>query len=282
MDTKLSSRIASRVAYALGGAKFSYSLRYYHQRGAFPNLKKPHNLSEHILSDMFSPEFVRFAEFADKVLVRDYIFKKGLSNILLTHYGVWDKPEDIDFDFLPEKFILKSNNGTGGHVICKDKALLDKSSAISTLNASIKRGMNNPEPHYRSIVPKVFAEELIDTGSDAFPTDYKFTCINGEICDIFVATERERSSRYITFDLNWNILPYTKPEYLPKILPAKPTHLDEMVRIAKILSADFKFVRVDLYEYRNRVYFSELTFSPWGGLMYSYTDEAINLLGEKF
>ena len=139
------------------------------------------------------------------------------------------------------------------------------------------------EPHYGKIVPKIYAEELIDTGTEAWPTDYKFTCVNGVIGDVFVCCERESgTTKYITLDMDWNILPYTKKEYMPDYIPEKPKHLDRMIEIAKILSADFDIVRVDLYEYKNQVYFSELTFSPWGGYLYSYNQEGLNKLGELY
>lgn len=282
MNTKKSSIWLNRLIEPIVGGKITYELRYFRQRKKWPNLKHPKDLSEHLLADMFSDAFLQYSIYADKVKVRDYVSAKGLGNCLLKHYGVWDRPEDIDIDILPEKFILKANNGSGGHVICKDKSSFDREKAVRILNDSIRRGLNNIEPHYRNIEPKVFCEELIDTGTDDWPTDYKFTCIHGEIYDVFVAVDRRVDTKYCTFDTNWNVLPYTKKEYLPKDLPQAPEHLSEMINIAKILSKDFKFVRVDLYEYRNQVYFSELTFSPWGGLMYSYTDEAIKYLGSKY
>ena len=268
---------------SLFGSLFDYELRYFRLRKRWPNLQKPQDLSERIISAMlYYPGFEKYAQYADKCLVRDYVKSKGLECTLLKHYGVWDKPEDIPFDSLPDQFILKANNGSGNHYICKDKSNIDKYAVIRKLNMSLKNGMTSIEPHYRHIIPKVFCEELIDTGSDAFPTDYKFTCVNGKICDIFVAVERAVNAKYITLDTSWNLLPYTRKEFLPDYIPAKPHLLDEMIRIAKILSKDFVFVRVDLYEYRNNVYFSELTFSPWGGMMYSYTDEAIKYIGSKF
>ena len=282
METKKSSKWLSNITMKLFGPQLNYKLRYFHQRKRFPNLRHPRNLSERLMSNLFSPDFLAYAQYADKVKVRDFIKSKGLGAILLDHYGVWERPEDIDWGILPDKFILKANNGCGNHVICKDKSKLDRNSAIAVLNHSIELGQNSPEPHYRAIKPKVFAEELIDTGSNSFPTDYKFTCIKGEICDIFVAVEREVSTKYITLDLEWNVLPYTKVEYMPKNIPEKPNHLSDMVEVARKLSADFEFVRVDLYEYHDKVYFSELTFSPWGTLMYSYTDEALEILGKKF
>lgn len=272
----------SKMTRALLGGKNNYRLRYYRQRKRWPNLKNPQDISEILIASMFSPESSQFADYVDKVRVRDYIASKGLEDTLLRHYGVWENPEDIDFDSLPEKFILKANNGSGGHVVCWDKKTFDKEAAIAKMRANINEGLNEIEPHYRYIKPLVFCEELIDTGTESFPIDYKFTCINGDIVDVFVATDRLTNTRYCTLDLDWATLPYTKQEYLPETKPPRPKNLDEMVRIAKVLSQDFKFVRVDLYEYNDHVYFSELTFYPWGSLMYSYTDEAIKLYGEKY
>lgn len=272
----------SKLTRVVFGGKFNYKLRYYRQRKKWPNLNNPKDISEILISSMFSSEAAKYANYVDKVHVRDYITSKGYSSILLKHYGVWEDPEDMDFDNLPDKFILKANNGSGGHVVCKDKSTFDRKAAIAKLRANMKEGKEEIEPHYRNIKPLVFCEELIDTGTDAFPTDYKFTCINGEIMDVFVATERITSTRYCTLDLSWNYLPYTKKEYMPTNKPERPNKLDDMVEIAKTLSKDFKFVRVDLYEYQDNVYFSELTFYPWGAMMYSYTDEAIKLYGEKY
>ncbi|MEE1001375.1 MAG: ATP-grasp fold amidoligase family protein [Bacteroidales bacterium] len=225
---------------------------------------------------------VSYAPYVDKLAVRDYIQWRGMDNILLKHYGVWSKPEDVEFDKLPDKFVLKSNNGCGHHVICRDKSKLNKSEAIATLHKAIKSGVNNVESHYHNITPRVYAEELIDNGNGELPVDYKFTCIGGEVMDVFVATERATSTKYCTMDKNWQPLPYMKKEYLPKQIPEKPAQLDAMWEVAKQLSRDFGFVRVDLYEYRNQPYISELTFFPWGGFLYGYTDEAIKLYGERW
>ena len=282
MKAKKSSLLLSKLTHKLLGDKMNYRLRYYHQRGHFPNLEHPKDASEFLISQLFNPSVCQeYGQYVDKVKVRDYIKSKGLGDILLEHYGVWDKPEDIDFDSLPEKFILKANNGCGHHVLCRDKSKLNIAEAINTLNKSIEAGKNNVEPHYHYVTPKVFAEELIETGSEALPTDYKFTCINGEIVDVFVATERETNAKYCTMDLDWNPLPYTKEHFLPKKMPKRPENIEKLAEVARKLSKGFKFVRVDLYEYRHQPYFSELTFFPWGALLYSYTDEAIELYGEK-
>lgn len=266
------------------GRKKGVALKYHFVRHRWPNLDHPQDLSEHILSDLCKPEFLKYADLADKVKVHDYIKEKGLGHILLQQYKVWDCVDDIIIDDLPEKFILKPNNGSGGHVYCRDKKSFDLEEAKKYLKDNLQRAEDYYfEPHYLKIKPVIFAEQLLDLGEGKVLTDYKFTCIKGEIVDVFLAGENEKQERkYATVDLDWNILPYTKKEYLLSPLPQKPAHLQEMAEYARILSKDFDFVRVDFYEYEDRVYFSELTFSPWGGYMYSYTDEAIRLLGKRF
>lgn len=271
--------------FGMPGIRFWHAYVYQKNRGKWPNFRHPTDLSEMILSSMHKKDFLKNAYYADKWLVRQYIDSKGLGDILLDVYGAWDKAEDIDFDILPDKFALKPNNGSGGHFFCKDKRMIDIPSVRKQMNQSIILDYlgYHFEPHYAKIEPKIYAEELIDTGTEAWPVDYKFTCVNGVIGDIFVCCERETGeTKYITLDTNWNVLPYTKKEYMPNYIPEKPNLLDKMVEIVKILSADFSIVRVDLYEYKNKVYFSELTFSPWGGYMYSYNMEGLKKLGDLY
>lgn len=265
------------------GIKLYHRVQYRTVRDRWPNFENPKDLSEYILSSMQKPSFLKYADLADKVKVYDYIKSKGLEDILLKHYGTWPDANSIDFDKLPQKFILKPNNGSGGHIICKDKKSLNKEYVRKFLNENLQRGCEYYfEPHYRKITPLILCEELMDTGTDKSPVDYKFTCIKGEIVDIFVVCERETNAKYCTLNENWEMLNYTRQEFLPERIPAKPIHLKDMLKYAEILCQDFEFVRVDLYEYNDKVYFSELTFSPWGGYMYSYTEEALKILGDKF
>lgn len=283
MESSKSSNFMSSWASKLFGAKMNYRMRYLHNRGHWPNLRNPKDLSEILISNLFNPDVCqKVSKYVDKLRVRDYVRSKGLEEILLEHYGVWDSPESIIFDNLPQKFVLKSNNGCGHHVICREKEQLNREEAIHTLNLAIKSGINHVEPHYHYITPKVYAEELIETPDGSLPIDYKFTCIGGEIVDVFVATDRAVSARYSTMGLDWESLPYTKTNYLPKQVPPKPIHLENLAEIARILSRDFGFVRVDLYEYKEKPYISELTFFPWGAMLYSYTDKAIKYYGEKY
>lgn len=278
----------SRNLYKLGnfGVKLWHGYSYWRVRGRFPNFKHPKDLSERILSNAQKPSFLKMADYADKVKVRDYIISKGLGQHLLDVYGVWSSADEIDFSKLPNKFALKPNNGSGGHFFCHDKSKINEIEVRAKLSHSLDIGHEyDYEPHYKLIESRIYAEELIETIDGAMPIDYKFTCINGKIGDCFICCERNSgctSAKYITLDTEWNELPYTKEEYRPKTIPAKPVLLKEMIEIAQKLSADFEFVRVDLYEYKGKVYFGELTFTPWGGIMYSYNNHGVDELGKMF
>jgi len=266
------------------GLKTMFCLRYFRQRKRWPDLKNPKDYSEINISQILSKDFLKNSEYADKIKVRDYIRSKGLGHILLEHYAYFDSVEEIIPDDLPEKFVLKTNKGAAGKdiCICYDKNTFDWNRAFLRLNRAMSHEYEY-EKHYNLIKPRIICEELIETEDGKFPIDYKFTCIKGQIADIFLCSNREKGKpNHCTVDLEWNILPYTKSKYLPESIPQKPEHLKEMIEIAQILSADFDLVRVDLYEYKNQVYFSELTFSPHGGIMYSYNDEGIISIGKKY
>lgn len=265
------------------GQRFIYKMRYYKHRHRFPNFDNPRDLSERLLAAMLSDDFLKYAQYADKIKVRDYVSQKGCSDILLEQYGTWEDANQIDFDKLPDKYILKANNGCGGHIICTDKTTLDIPSTIQQMNESLKGAerLRKTEPHYCAIKPMLLAEQLMGNGS-TLPVDYKFYCIKGEVCFIFVASERETGVKFAALDTDWNQLPYIYGDYLPKQVPKRPEHLSEMVEVAKKLSSDFDFVRVDLYDFQGKVYFGELTFSPLGGILSYFTTETLEFLGNKF
>ncbi len=263
--------------------KMLYILRYYSHRHKLPNFEHPKDLSERILASMLSPEFLNFAIFADKVRVQGYIKSKGLGELLIPQYGSWETAEEIPFDELPNKFILKANNGCGGHIICTDKTSLNITETIKRMNQALKASKNlkKTEPHYCKIQPLILCEELLGNG-EVLPIDYKFLCIKGKVAAILAISDREDDARKMTLDSNWNVLPYVLPQYLPKRKPEKPEHLKEMVEVAEILSEDFEFVRVDLYDFEGKIYFGELTFSPAGGILHTFSTEALETLGALF
>lgn len=278
----MNSKLANIIANVLG-QRVNYTIRYYRHRGHLPNFKHPKDLSERILSSMLSKDFLKYADYADKVKVREYVKAKGLEGILLKQFGAWENASQIPFDQLPNRFILKANNGSGGHYICTDKSKIDILTVVKNMDATLLEvsHLRNTEPHYCAIKPMILAEELMGDGA-TLPTDYRFHCIKGKVADVFVVCGRESGAKYCTLDTNWQQLPYTKPEFMPASMPPKPEHLKEMVTLAETLSSDFEFVRVDLYDFDGKIYFGELTFSPWGGIMNSYSNEGVEILGRKF
>ncbi len=265
--------------------KMLYKIQYFHCRGHLPDLVTPKNLSELVLAEMLEPSFgEKYADYADKVKVREYIKERGFEEILLKHYGVWRDARQIDFNKLPKKFVLKTNNGCGGYVFCRDKSMLDIGKAVTQINKTLRLPyIFNKEPQYKAIDPLIFCEELIDTGSENTPADYKFLCINGKPVFVLVYTGRNIRKRTCLFDMNWKvqasmIISERKPEQIPE----RPDGFDKMIQIAETLSEGFRFVRVDLYFHQKKIYFGELTFTPSGGIFRSLTDEALIELGQLY
>jgi hypothetical protein len=186
--------------------------------------------------------------------------------------GIWDKPEDIDFDILPNQFVLKTTHGGGGSgvVICKDKKSFDKDAAIRTLRRSMKQNIYKSlrEWPYKNVPRRVIAEKYI--GSYPYIKDlpdYKFFCFNGVVKGLFVATERQNPNEEVKFDFfdaNYNHLPFRQGHDHAKKVPSKPIHFEKMKEIAAKLSKDIPHVRVDLYDHCDKVYFGEMTFYHFG------------------
>lgn len=261
------------------GVKMWYCYVYFRIRQKLLNTKKPSNMSEYIIKCVLNKESnKKISTYADKYLVRNYIKSKGLSDILLNCYGVWDEPAQIDFEQLPNMFALKANNGSGGHVFCIDKSKLNKVKAVNQLKKTMLiDGIDyNFEPHYKYIKPKIYAEELIQDNTKNGIVDYKFMCVGGTIHSVLIVYNRQPNGDYFLAlkDENWNIV-----QGLQNLLQSNneschipiPKHFSRMKEIARILSADFEFVRVDLYEYKDSVYFGELTFTPQGGRLTYFT-----------
>lgn len=223
---------------------------------------------------------------SDKYNVRDYIESKGLRNILNKLYAVYDDVDDIDLDSLPEKFVLKTTNGSGTNIFCKDKSNFLIDEAKITLNKWLRRDFFSygREWSYKNIRPKIIAEELIEDQYNQFDgiNDYKFLCFNGEAKYIILDVDRFVDHKRNIYDVEWNFINVStdKPNLNNSVL--KPDGLDEMLNIANTLAEDFPFVRVDLYWVNNRVYFGELTFYPWSGYVQFEPDEFDFILGEQF
>lgn len=221
----------------------------------------------------------------DKYAVRSYVAEKGCPETLVGLLGVWDSPAEIEWEKLPDQFVLKCNHGSGSVIICKDKATLDKEDAVKRLSAWLKEdfGLHRAELAYKDVKKKVICEQLIETEDGLAPKDYKFFCAYGEPKFLFVASERNGDeAAFDYFDLDWNHYPVKNDHPNAADAIQRPDNLDEMLAVARKLSEDFPLVRVDLYSEKGKTIFGELTFLHFGGLHPFDPREYDTIFGEMF
>lgn len=251
------------------------------------NLKNPQRFTEKLQCYKLYHRDPLMVQCSDKYMVRDYIASKGLEEILIPLYGVYDRAEDINFDDLPEKFVLKTNNGSHTNIICEDKSKLDIDLTKKTLNEWINawNGKMGREWAYHDIKPKIICEKFLEKDESGDLVDYKFFCFNGKPFSLYVIVERFLSSgmKLGIFDTHFNQLPYKRRD-INRLAAniSKPKNFDCMTRIAEILSEGFPHVRVDLYNIDGKIYFGELTFYTAGGYQKYEPDNFDSVLGEQF
>ena len=204
---------------------------------------------------------------ADKYKVREYVKKKGLERILVPMLADWDDPGKIDWDSLPDKFVLKCNHGCAYNILCSGKATFDKKEAVNKIKKWMKEdfGAFNIETHYSKITPHITCEEYL---GDCI-IDYKFFCFNGKPQYIYISSDlvHDRQAQIGFYYLNGKKMPLIRDDYAPMDIDKFPPFFYDMKRDAEILCEDFPFVRVDFFVANNTYYFAELTFTPSGGMM---------------
>ena len=237
------------------------------------NLKNPKSINEKIqylkLNTYYNNTLV--TNCIDKYKVREYLKNKGLESLCPKLYGVYDKASEINWDNLPNSFVVKCNHSCGTNIIVKDKQSFDTQAAVKQLNKWMKENYYriNAEVQYKFIERKIIIEEYLGDVET-----YKFYCFNGKPKTMYISTSTyENGILYKDkcidfFDMDFRHLDYVldgHPNSTDKI--KKPVSFNKMKDISKTLSNDFPFVRVDLYDVEGTVYISELTFIPTGGFM---------------
>lgn len=269
--------------------KWMLPLQYKIKMGRWPDLKHPQRWTEKLQSYKMYYRNPVLNTCVDKYEVRKYIESKGLSNILVPLYGVWDNGEGIDFDILPKSFILKTTDGGGGETvyIVKDKSKEDLDAIRFKLNSWLGRKNIDAgrEWAYTGIKKsQIIAEELLinKKNPEAGIEDFKILCFEGEPKYIIVDKDRYIDHKRNFYTTSWERKSVTTDhEQFEEEYP-KPENLDQMLRIAHELSKDFPFVRVDLYNVEGKIYFGELTFYPWTGYVQFTPDEFDFELGSYF
>lgn len=225
-----------------------------------------------------------YTALVDKVLVKDIIADKIGAEFVIPTLGVWNKAEQIDFDSLPNSFVLKCNHDSGGVVICKDKEMFDKSAAIDKLTTHMKRNAysSSREWPYKHISKKIMAEELLCDPEHSELIDYKFYCFNGVPAFCQVIQNRSKDETIDFYNMDWEHQPFTGLGIHSKQGSpiAKPLDFEKMVDIAQRLADGIRFVRIDLYNISGRIYFGEFTLYPKSGLGRFSPDEWNDLMGK--
>ena len=269
--------------------KAMLKLQYKIKSGRNLNWNNPQRFTEYLQlykAKYRNPEMFRCV---DKLTVREYVKEKGQQDILNVILGVYADASEIDFSRLPQKFVIKTTNGGGGEnvLICKDKKSLDQNKVIERVNGWLKLKTVNPgrEWAYNGITePKIIIEELLedDSNPDGGIDDYKILCFNGEPKIVIFDCDRYIGHKRNFYDTGWNLLDVSSdcPNKVEPVAP--PKNLDKMLSIAKVLSKDFPFVRVDLYNIKGKIYFGELTFYPWSGYVQFTPDSFDFQLGDYF
>ncbi len=253
--------------------KLYLSWRYFIIFGKRINWKNPQTYNEKLQWLKIYDRNPLYAIMADKYLVKDYVAKILGNEYIIPTIGVWDRPEDIDWETLPEQFVLKCNHNSGtGMVICKDKSQLDITKVVVGLKRGLKENyfIYNREWPYKNIPRKIIAEKFMVDEKYGELRDYKFFCFDGEVKFMFIATNRsqgEHAVRFDFFDADFNHLKVLHGHPNADIKPEKPSLFEEMKVIAAKLSKDIPSSRIDLYEINGKIFFGEITFSHWGGFM---------------
>ncbi|MGE5579016.1 MAG: ATP-grasp fold amidoligase family protein [Bacillota bacterium] len=210
----------------------------------------------------------RYTMMVDKYAVRQWVADSIGEEHLIPLIGVWDSFEEIDFDSLPERFVLKCTHDSGSTVLCKDKAKFDSWDRCRFIRKrmSLNYYALGREWPYRNVKPRIIAEELMVDESGTELKDYKFFCFDGEPKVLLVATGRQIENHVNFYDMRFNRIPLkiTYPNTEQEI--KRPPGFDEMLHYAQILSRGIRHVRVDFYDVNGRVYFGEMTFYHLGGM----------------
>ena len=207
----------------------------------------------------------------DKYAVKAYVAQKIGEQYVIPTLGVWEHFDEIDFDKLPNQFVLKCTHDSGGGTIVKDKSAMDIRAAKKKLEGHLCRNFYyaGREWPYKNVPPRIIAEEYMKSSTTHDLRDYKFYCFHGKPKFLYVSEGLggdHRLAKMNFVDLDWKKTPFQRPDFMEfDVLPHKPDGFDEMIRLSETLSEGIPFLRADWYSVNGQVYFSELTFYPGSG-----------------
>lgn len=245
------------------------------------NLDNPQTFNEKLQWLKLYDRKPEYTMMVDKYKVRDYIAEQLGEEYLIPLIGVWDDPDKIDFDKLPDQFVLKCNHNSGlGMCICKDKSKLNIEHVKNELRKGLAQDyyLTGREWPYKDVPRKIICEKYMVDHLQEGLNDYKFMCFAGKVMCSFVCTDRfnDDGLKATFFDRDWHVLPFER--YYPKSQTpiSKPLNYDKMLAFSEKLSKEIPFVRTDFYEIDQKLYFGELTFFPGSGFE-EFTPESFDI-----
>ena len=264
--------------------KLYLQLMYFKHFRKFINFNNPKNFNEKIQYLKLKYRSNELTEMADKYKVKQYVSKLIGNEYVIPTLGVWSTTEEINFNELPKKFVLKCNNDSGGVVICKDKQALNIEETKKFLNSRLNNNgfWYGREWPYKNIKPCIIAEKYMENNGQNELIDYKFFCFNGQPKVVLVCSERFASNNMCKtyFDENWNLLNIMEANHRIDKEQKKPQSFEKMKTISQKLAKGMPFVRIDFYEIEGSLYFGEIKFFPASGLEKFKPEKWNNIFGD--
>lgn len=259
----LKNRIIKNAARFLSDKTY-LKLRYFVTFHKPLNLKAPVTYTEKLQWMKLYDRNPLYATLADKYEVRSFVAEKIGEEHLIPCLGIYNTFEEIDFDALPNQFVLKCTHDSGSVFICRDKSKIDKKALKKHFHRALKNSqyLGGREWVYKNLKGRIIAEEFMIDDSGVGLKDYKFFCFDGEMKVMFIATERFQGDdvKFDFFDKDFNHLPFRIAHENAAVTPSKPEGFEEMIELAEKLSEGMRHVRVDLYNINGKIYFGEMTF----------------------
>ena len=245
------------------------NILFFIQFGKKVNFKNPKTFNEKLQWIKIYDRDKKYVDYVDKYEVRKYVEEKLGKEVLIPLLWVGNQANDIPFDKLPEKFIIKCNHGSHTNIICNDKNNFQYNEAILKLNKWMKKSWYwyGREWPYKEVKKKIIVEKLMEDTNTGDLKDYKFFCFNGKVELFKIDFDRFEKHKANYYDRNCKLLNFIEmdcpPDFSKKL--DIPKNIEKMINMAEKLSADIPFVRVDFYNINNKVYFGEMTFFPAAG-----------------
>lgn len=251
---------------------FFIRMRFYLVMGKKLNLNNPLTYNEKLQWLKLHDKRSSYSNMVDKIEAKKIVASVIGEEYIIPTIKTYNSIEEVDFDELPQQFVIKCTHDSGGVVVCKDKDKLDKKAALKLLSKSLRQNFNNltREYPYKNVVPRLIAEQYMEDESGYELKDYKIFCFAGEPKMSFVASDRQKEgeeTKFDFYDLEWNHIPVVNGHPCSEHGIAKPQNYDKMLELASKLSQGIPHVRVDFYNINGKIYFGELTFFHWSGLV---------------